>query len=45
MLKKRTSSALELSSAAANKEDGLKMEDLAGLELSGTDGERMQKMI
>jgi len=44
MLKKRTSSALELSNAAANKDDGLKMEDLAGLEL-GTDGERMQKMI
>ena len=45
MLKKRTSSALEISNAAANKEDGLKMEDLAGLELTGPDGERMQKMI
>ena len=45
VLKRKTSSALEMSAAAANKEEGLKMEDLAGFDLSGDSGEKMTKMV
>ena len=45
MLRRKTASALEMSSAAANKEEGIKMEDLAGLELSGDGAEQMTKMV